>query len=67
MGKLYQYCEQIQAHIENNRLDVFRTRGQLNLRCGFLISLVTPDEPDDPQRLTALKDAARDVLGLELR
>lgn len=67
MGKLYDYCEQIQAHIESNRLDVFRTRGALNLKCGFLISLVTPDDPDDPERIAALRDAAHEVLGLELR
>lgn len=66
MGKLYEYCEQIQSHIEHNQLDVFRTRGALNLQCGFLISLIGPDEPDDPEKIRALREAARNVLGLEL-
>ncbi len=66
MGKLYDYCQQIQQHIERNNLDVFKSRGELALRCGFLISLVGPDEPDDPEKIAALRDAARDVFGLTL-
>lgn len=67
MGKLYDYCQQIQQHIESNNLDVFKSRGELALRCGFLVSLIGPDEPDDPQRIEALRQAARDVFGLDLR
>ena len=66
MGKLYDYCQQIQQHIERNNLDVFKSRGELALRCGFLISLIGPDEPDDAEKIAALRDAARDVFGLTL-
>jgi len=66
MGKLYDYCQQIQQHIERNNLDVFKSRGELALRCGFLISLIGPDEPDDVEKIQALRDAARDVFGLTL-
>jgi hypothetical protein len=66
MGKLYDYCQQIQQHIERNNLDVFKSRGELALRCGFLISLIGPDEPDDPQKIEALRAAAKDVFGLTL-
>lgn len=66
MGKLYDYCSRIQQHIEQNGLDVFKTRGQLALRVGFLITLVTPDEPDDPEKLAALREAAHEVLGIRL-
>jgi len=66
MGRLYDYCQEIQSHIERNGLDVFRTRGALALQCGFLITLVGPDDPDDPDKMRALREAARDVLGLEL-
>jgi len=66
MGKLYDYCQQIQQHIERNNLDVFKSRGELALRCGFLISLIGPDEPDDPQKIEALRVAAKDVFGLTL-
>jgi hypothetical protein len=66
MGRLYDHCTRIQEHIERNNLDVFRTRGALALQCGFLITLIEPNEPDDPQKIEALRQAARDVLGLEL-
>lgn len=67
MGKLYDECVRIQQHIEENHLDVFTTRGALALKCGFLITLVRPDDPDDPARIQSLEVAAREVLGLELR
>lgn len=67
MGKLYDYCQQIQQHIDVNHLDVFKSRGELALRCGFLVSLIGPDDPDDPQKIEALRNAARDVFGIELR
>lgn len=67
MGKLYDYCQQIQKHIDTNSLDVFKSRGELALRCGFLVSLIGPDDPDDAQKIEALRTAARDVFGLDLR
>jgi len=66
MGKLYDYCQQVQQHIERNNLDVFKSRGELALRCGFLVSLVGPDEPDDPQKIASLREAAKDVFGITL-
>lgn len=66
MGKLYDYSQRIQKHIEDNNLDVFKARGEIALRCGFLISLVDPNDPDDPSKISALKDAARDAFGIVL-
>lgn len=66
MGKLYDYCERIEEHIRQNGLDVYRTRGQLALRAGFLISLVEPEDPDDPDKIASLRKAAMDELGLRL-
>lgn len=66
MGKLYDYCKEIERHIERNNLDVFKTRGELALRVGFLISLVDPSDPDDAAKLEALRVAAREALGLHL-
>lgn len=66
MGKLYEYRERIQQHIEQQGLDVFKTRGELAIKCGFLITLVSPDEPDDPQKVQALRQAAKELLGLTL-
>lgn len=66
MGKLYEHCQQIQKHIELNNLDVFKARGEIALRCGFLISLVGPDEPDDLKKIQDLESAAREVFGISL-
>jgi hypothetical protein len=66
MGRLYEDCMKIQEHIESRGLDVFRTRGELAMRCGFLITLVKPEDADDSLKIRALEDAARDLLGLTL-
>jgi hypothetical protein len=66
MGRLYDDCIKIEEHIEKNGLDLFRTRGALAMKCGFLITLIKPEDPDDPQRISDLKDAAQAVLGLTL-
>lgn len=66
MGRLYEDCMKIQEHIESKGLDVFRTRGELAMRCGFLITLVKPEDADDSLKIRALEDAARDLLGLTL-
>jgi hypothetical protein len=66
MGRLYDDCVKIQTHIESQGLDVFRTRGELAMRCGFLITLIKPTDADDPQKISALEGAARELLGLSL-
>jgi hypothetical protein len=66
MGRLYDDCQLIQQHIERQGLDVFRTRGELAMRCGFLITLIKPDDEDDADKIKALEDAARELLGLTL-
>ena len=66
MGRLYDCCVRIQDHIDRNGLDVFKTRGEIALQTGFLITLIEPDDPDDPSKVEALKEAARSVLGLNL-
>lgn len=66
MGKLYDYSQQIQKHIDSSGVDVFKARGELALRCGFLITLVRPDDADDPQKVEALRSAAKEVFGIDL-
>ncbi len=66
MGKLYDYCQKIDQHIQANGLDVFRTRGALAMKTGFIVTLVGPDDPDDPEKIRALKEAAKEVLDLTL-
>jgi hypothetical protein len=66
VSKLYDYCQKLQQHIESNNLDVFKARGEIALRCGFLISLVGPNDPDDPAKIESLRNAARELFNLEL-
>jgi hypothetical protein len=66
VGVLYDYRERIQDHVEKNGLDLYKTRGELALKCGFLLALVTPNDPDDPEKIAALRQAAYEILGLRL-
>lgn len=66
MGALYQTVRRIEGVIERKRLPLYKTRGLIGLRAGFLLGMVTPETPDDPMRIAALKAAARDVLGEEI-
>ena len=66
MGALHETVRRIEAAIERKRLPLYKTRGLIGLRAGFLLGMVTPDTPDDPLRIAALKAAAREVLGEEI-
>ncbi|MDP2299192.1 MAG: hypothetical protein U1E08_00290 [Coriobacteriia bacterium] len=66
MGKLYDYAQRIEEHIRRNNLDVFKSRGAIAMRVGFIVTLIRPDDPDEPEKVQALKEAAAEVLGLRL-
>jgi hypothetical protein len=66
VGKLYDYAQAIEEHIKKNNLDPFKTRGAIAVQVGFIITLIGPDEPDDPEKIRLLRAAAEDVLGLHL-
>lgn len=66
MGKLYDYAQQIETHIQRNNLDVFKTRGAIAMKVGFIISLIKPEDHDDPEKVQALKAAAQELLSLRL-
>lgn len=66
MGQLYDECQQLTAHIEREQLDEFRTMGRIAMKCGFLLSLIGPDEPDDPEKIASLHRAAQEVLDITL-
>jgi hypothetical protein len=66
MGKLYDYAQRIEEHIQRNNLDVFKTRGAIAMRVGFIVTLIKPEDPDDAEKLRNLQQAAQDILGLRL-
>lgn len=63
MGALYETVRRIEGVIEKKGLPLYKTRGLIGLRAGFLLGMVTPDTPDDPLRIAALRSAASEVLG----
>lgn len=66
MGKLYDAVEQVHQIIERKGLDPFRTKGQLSMRTGFLLTFIRPEDPDDQEKIDALQEAALEVLGEQL-
>jgi len=63
MGALYETVRRIEGVIEKKGLPLYKTRGLIGLRAGFLLGMVTPETPDDPIKVAALEAAARHVLG----
>lgn len=66
MGQLYDAVERINNEIERRGLDVAKTKGEISLKSGFFLAIIFPHTPDDPEKLSKLKTAAKDVLGLEI-
>lgn len=66
MGRLYDTCKQVIEHIDSSGEDVFKARGSIAMRTGFLITLVREDDPDDPAKINAVISAAEEVLGFHV-
>jgi hypothetical protein len=60
---LFETVRRIEDVIAEQKLDLYRTKGQIALRAGFSLALVKASTPDDPARLTKLREAAQAVLG----
>jgi hypothetical protein len=67
MGRLQQVADRIDQIIDRQGLDPFRTKGQISMRCGFFVSLIHPDDPDDDAKVSQLCEAATEVLGEPIR
>ncbi len=66
MGKLYDAAQEVDRIIDRQGLDTFRVKGQISMRTGFLLAFISPNDPDDPEKIEALQAAALDVLGQRL-
>ncbi len=63
MGKLYEAIGMIDDMIALKGLDANETRGLIGMKAGFFLVIITPETPDDPEKLHSLRTAAQEVLG----
>ncbi|MFH1397564.1 MAG: hypothetical protein ABIH27_03320 [Candidatus Omnitrophota bacterium] len=66
MGILFDLRQKIEAEIKAKNLDKYEVRGRIMLKTGFTIAFITTDTPDDPYKITQLKEAMREVLGIQI-
>lgn len=68
MGVLCDMSQELMREMENrypNPMDLLRAKGAVASSAGFMVSLVSAADPDDPAKIAKLREAARD-LGIEL-
>ncbi len=63
MGELYKAIERADEVIARKGLDPVKTRGAIGIQAGFLLAFVSPQDPDDPEKLAQLREACVQVLG----
>jgi hypothetical protein len=66
MGQLYEMKQQIEARIETDGLNASDVKGKLGLRSGKLLAFISDSTPDDPVVIQKLRQAAKEVLNLNL-
>jgi hypothetical protein len=69
LGVLYDLAssaiQQLETKHSNDPMALIRAKGDLATRTGFLVSLVSRNDPDDPVKITKLMHAASE-LGITL-
>ena len=66
MGRLYEGVAEIDRVAQARGLDAVKVKGEVSMRAGFFLAIVFPHTPDDPEKIERLREAAREVLGIEL-
>ena len=66
MGKLFDYRQIIEDKLKDKGADLFKLKGQITLKSGFMVSMINGDTPDDPAKIQALKSAVKEILGVIL-
>ncbi|TLM73169.1 MAG: hypothetical protein FDZ70_07910 [Actinobacteria bacterium] len=67
MGRLHDAVVQIDEIIADRGLDAFKTKGEISLKAGFFLSLIFENSPDEEDKIAAVKNAAKEVLGVDIR
>lgn len=66
MSKLNDLKVRIEEKIKADGLDAVAVKGRIGLSAGRVLAFITPNTPDDPAAIAALKHAAKEVLNLNL-
>jgi len=66
MGRLYAGVEEIERVIAERGLDSRWVKGEIGMKAGFFLVIITPQTPDDPVKIDKLKQATQEVLGTSL-
>jgi len=66
MGVLYNFKLSIEEKIKADGLDAAEVRGKFGLRTGRLMSLISPSTADDPASIAKFRQAAKELLKLNL-
>lgn len=62
MSQIYDLRLRIEEKIKADGLNAMEIKGQIGLKSGRLLALISPNTPDDPVGLAKLRQAAKDVL-----
>jgi hypothetical protein len=63
---LYDLRMLIEKKIERDGLDETQVKGEIGLRTGRLVSLISTRTPDDPVAIAKMSQAAKEILGISL-
>jgi hypothetical protein len=66
VSQLYDLRILIEENIKTSGLDAMEVKGKISLRSGKLLAFITRTTPDDPAAIAKLKQAAKEVLNLNL-
>lgn len=66
MSLLHDMRMRIEEKIKTDGLDAAAVKGKIGMRSGKLLAFITPTTPDDPDTISKLRAAAKEVLNLSL-
>jgi len=66
VSQIYDMRLKIEEKIKADGLNAMDIKGKLGLKTGKMLALITPTTPDDPDLISKLRDAAKELLNLSL-
>ena len=66
MSQLNDMKLRIEEKIKADGLDAQEVKGKIGLRSGKLLAFISASTPDDPEAIAKLKQAAKEVLNINL-